>query len=122
MEMWGRTMSGRGRSECKGPEVGEGLVGSVEREEASSAGARSAGRSLLVGGWDGVAGGDEDRGKPGTALIENEKGFTWVRSQQGSDWDSPLRERRRPLPLSGRGGWRVAWVLCSPKGRGVGWP
>lgn len=50
VEMVGRTMSGGGHSECKGPEVGEGLVGSVDREEARLAGAQLVGRSLLVVG------------------------------------------------------------------------
>lgn len=49
MERLGRTISGSGHSECKGPEVGEGLVGSVDRKEASLAGAQSVGRSLLAG-------------------------------------------------------------------------
>lgn len=40
MEMLGRTVSERGHSKCKGPEVGEGLVGSVDREEATLAGAQ----------------------------------------------------------------------------------
>lgn len=70
MEMLGRTVSGRGHSECKGPEVGEGLVGSVDREEASLAECSRRGGAC----WGGWTVGDEGRSKPGRALIQNVKG------------------------------------------------
>lgn len=96
METLGRTMSGSGHSECKGPEVGEGLVGSVDREEASLAGAQSVGRSLLAGVG---AGGNEGRSKARRALIQNVNGCrSGAAFSEGSDRDS-LLEKERGLHL-----------------------